>query len=65
MAVVTNLNEVKMIALAYCEKYDNSKKAKAKKANFLSYFLATECVTTLLGIPAEKKQQHTDGTRDP
>ena len=65
MAVVTNLNEVKMIALACREKYDNGKKAKAKKANFLSYFLATECVTTLLGIPSEKKRQHAEGTRDP
>ena len=41
MAAVTNLNEVKMIALACREKYDNGKKAKAKKANFISYFLAT------------------------
>ena len=65
MAVVTNLNGVKMIALACREKYDNGKKAKAKKANFLSYFLATECVTTLLGIPSEKKRQHAEGTRDP
>ena len=65
MAVVTNLNEVKMIALACREKYDNGKKAKAKKANFLSYFLATDCVTKLSGIPSENKQQHTDGTIDP
>ena len=65
VAAVTNINEVKMIALAYSEKYDNGKKAKAKKAKFLSYFLATEFVTTLLGIPEEKKRQHADGTRDP
>ena len=52
-----------MIALAYHEKYDNRKKAKSKKANFISYLLATDCVTTLPGIPEEKKLNYPDGTR--
>ena len=51
-----------MIALAYREKSDNGKKAKSKKANFLRYFLETDCVTTLPGIPTEKKQHYPDGT---
>ena len=51
VAAVTNIDGVNMIALAYHEKSDNGKKAKAKKANFLSSFLATDCVTTLPGIP--------------
>ena len=58
MTVVTNLYGVKMIALAYHEKSDNVKKAKAKKANFLSSFLATDCVTTLPGIPSDKKRHY-------
>ena len=45
-----------MVALAYREKSDNGKKAKAKKDNFLSYFLATYRVTTLPKIPEEKKK---------
>ena len=55
MSAVTTLNGVKMIALAYHEKSDNGKKEKSKKADFLSYFLVTDCVTTLAGIPAENK----------
>ena len=51
MSDVTTLNGVKMVALAYSVKSDNNKQTKAKKANFLSYFLATDCVTTLPGIP--------------
>ena len=65
MAAVTNLDVVKMIALAYREKYDNGKKEKSKKANFLRYFLATDCVTTLSGIPAENNRHYPDGTRAP
>ena len=65
MAVVITPYGVKMIALTYHEKSDNVKKAKAKKANFLSYFLATDCVTTLPGIPEEKKQHDPDGTISP
>ena len=65
VAAVTNIDGVNMIALAYHEKSDNGKKAKAKKANFLSYFLATDCVTTLPGIPEEKKQHDPDGTISP
>ena len=38
---VTTLDGFNMIALAYRAKYDNGKKSKAKKANFISYFLAT------------------------
>ena len=65
MAAVTTLDGVNIIALACRAKYDNYKKAKAKKANFLSYFLATDCVTTLTGIPSEKKLQYSDGKRAP
>ena len=65
MAAVTTLDGVNIIALACRAKYDNYKKAKAKKANFLSYFLATDCVTTLPGIPEEKKQHDPDGTISP
>ena len=38
MAELTTLDGVKMIALAYCSKYDNDKRVKYKKANFLSYY---------------------------
>ena len=55
VSAVTTLDGVKMIALVYREKYDNGKKAKAKKANFLSYFLAAECVTTPTGTPTDNK----------
>ena len=44
-----------MIALAYREKSDDGKKAEPKKYNFLSCFLATDCVTTLPGIPEDDK----------
>ena len=50
MADVSTLDGVNMVALAYRAKSYNGKKAKAKKANFLGYFLATDCVTTLPGI---------------
>ena len=63
VASVTTLNEVKMISLVYCEKLDNRNKAKAKKPNFLSYFLATYCVTTQLRIPVKKKQHYTHGKK--
>ena len=65
MAAVTNLDGVNMIALSYRAKYDNGKNANAKKANFLGYFLATKCFTTLPGIPAENKRHYTCGTRSP
>ena len=58
-----NIDGVNMIALAYRAKYDDGKKAKSKKYNFLSYFLAIDCVTTLLGIPAENKQHYPYETR--
>ena len=38
MADVTNINGVNMIALAYHAKYDNGKKVKTNKDNFLSFF---------------------------
>ena len=41
MAAVTTLYGFKMIELAYRAKLDNVKKAKAKKANFLSFFYHT------------------------
>ena len=63
MASITTIYGFKMIALAYRAKSDNDKKAKSKKANFIIYFLATDCVTTLPGIPAEKKENYLDGTR--
>ena len=63
MAAVTTLYGVKMIALAYRTKSDNRKKAKAKKDKFLTYFLATDCVTTLPGIPEQKKRNYPYGTR--
>ena len=63
MAAVTTLDGVNMIALAYRAKSEYGKKAKAKKDNFLSCFLATDCVTTLPGILADKKRYHPDGIR--
>ena len=55
MDVVTTIDGTKMIEIVYREKYDNGKKARAKKANFISYLLATYCVINLRGIPEEKK----------
>ena len=63
VAAVTTLGEVRMIALVYCARSDNSKKANAKKANYKLFFGQTECDSTLPGIPAEKKLHHTDGTK--
>ena len=65
MSAVTTLNGVKMIALAYHEKSDNGKKEKANKSNFLFYFLATECVTTLTGMHAERNGHYPDGKISP
>ena len=65
MAAVTILDGFNMIALAYREKPDNGMKAKAKKAKFLGYFLATGCVTILPGIQLYKEENYTDGTRSP
>ena len=65
LADVTTVDGFKMIALAYRAKSYNGKKEKAKNANFISYFLATDCVTTLPGIPEEKKQNYPYGTRAP
>ena len=65
VAAITTLYGVKMIALAYRAKYDNGKKAKAKKGNFIINFLATDCVTTLPGIREENKRHHPNGTRSP
>eukprot|EP00957_Ditylum_brightwellii_P018107 1363815-Ditylum_brightwellii.AAC.1 len=45
---------VKSIALAYQGKSEKSKTNKAAKTNFYSYFLTSECITTLDGKPAEK-----------
>eukprot|EP00957_Ditylum_brightwellii_P108708 8292083-Ditylum_brightwellii.AAC.1 len=33
--------------------------------NFYSYFLASECITTLDGKPADKKQHYPNGSRAP
>ena len=63
MASVTTLYGVKMTALAYRAKSDNGNKGKAKKDKFPSYFLATDCVTTLPGIPEEKKWNYLEGKR--
>ena len=63
MAAVTTLYGFKMIALSYPAKTDNCKKAKDKKAKFLSYFLATDYVTTLPGIPVENKGHYPYGAR--
>ena len=38
VAHVTTLDGFNMISLAYLEKSDNGKKAKANKANFLGFF---------------------------
>ena len=56
MDAVTTLYGVKMIELAYRAKYVNGKKTKSKKANLLSYFLATDCVTTLPDIYPDGKR---------
>eukprot|EP00957_Ditylum_brightwellii_P138167 10532648-Ditylum_brightwellii.AAC.1 len=59
------INGVKLLALAYRGKSNHHKKSKAKKANFYSYFVATDCVTNLLGKPAKKKRHYPDGSRAP
>eukprot|EP00957_Ditylum_brightwellii_P122708 9358052-Ditylum_brightwellii.AAC.1 len=52
--VKTTIDGVELIALAYNGKSHHGKKSKAKKSNFYSYFIATDCVTTLDGKPAGK-----------
>ena len=54
-----------MISLSYRANTCNSKKIKDKKSNFLSYFLAIGCVTTLPDIPADKKRHYPNGTISP
>ena len=65
MVALTTLDGVKMVSLVYRAKSDNGKKENSNKANFLSYYLVIDCATTLLGIPADKKQHYPDGTRAP
>eukprot|EP00957_Ditylum_brightwellii_P084119 6394892-Ditylum_brightwellii.AAC.1 len=40
-------------------------KSKAKKSNFYSYFIATDCVTTLDGKPTGKKHHYPDVSHAP
>ena len=65
MDIVTTINGTNKIEIVYREKYDNGKKARAKKANFISYLLATYCVINLRGIPEEKKKHYPYETRAP
>eukprot|EP00957_Ditylum_brightwellii_P060538 4596662-Ditylum_brightwellii.AAC.1 len=41
------------------------KKSNTKKAIFYSYYIATDCITTLPGKAAEKERHHPDRSRDP
>eukprot|EP00957_Ditylum_brightwellii_P027164 2053826-Ditylum_brightwellii.AAC.1 len=52
---VVKVDVIKFIVLAYRAKSDQGKKSKRKKMNFISHFTATDCVTMLPGVPAEKK----------
>eukprot|EP00957_Ditylum_brightwellii_P001586 124301-Ditylum_brightwellii.AAC.1 len=61
----TTIDGVELTALAYCGKSHHEKKSKAKKSIFYSYFIATDCVTTLDGKPAEKKCHYSDGSGAP
>ena len=61
----TTIDGVELIALAYCGKSHHGKKSNTKKSNFYSYFIATDCVTTLDGKPAEKKHHYPDGSHAP
>eukprot|EP00957_Ditylum_brightwellii_P171261 13037124-Ditylum_brightwellii.AAC.1 len=51
---ITTVDAVKLIALVHQGKSEKGKKNKATKTNFYSSFLASECITTLDGKPAEK-----------
>eukprot|EP00957_Ditylum_brightwellii_P211773 15366586-Ditylum_brightwellii.AAC.1 len=63
-AIATSeINGLKLTALAYIGKSNGLNKSKAKKANFYSYSVAMDCTTNLLGKPAEKKRHHSDRNR--
>eukprot|EP00957_Ditylum_brightwellii_P170835 13003018-Ditylum_brightwellii.AAC.1 len=63
IATIT-IDGLKLTALAYREKSNCHRKSKAKKSNFYSYYIATDCCTTLPGKPAEKRYCP-DGSRAP
>ena len=56
MDAVTTLDGVKMIALAYRAKSENGKKAKAKRANFLSTILSTFTEINKINIFTKQKK---------
>eukprot|EP00957_Ditylum_brightwellii_P100828 7684864-Ditylum_brightwellii.AAC.3 len=65
VCAVGEVDDIKLIVLVYRAKSDQGKKSKRKKMNFIRYFIATDCVTTISGVPAEKKQHCPDGTIAP
>eukprot|EP00957_Ditylum_brightwellii_P065752 4988046-Ditylum_brightwellii.AAC.1 len=50
----TSIDGVELVTLAHCGKSHHGKKSNVKKSNFYSYFIATDCVTTLYGKPSGK-----------
>eukprot|EP00957_Ditylum_brightwellii_P108791 8299063-Ditylum_brightwellii.AAC.1 len=62
---ITTVDGIKLIAMAYHGQSEKGKKNKTTKTNFYSYFLASECITTLDEKPAEKKRHYPNGSRAP
>eukprot|EP00957_Ditylum_brightwellii_P077470 5886435-Ditylum_brightwellii.AAC.1 len=62
---ITTVDEIKLIALSYQGISEQGKKNKATKTNFHSYFIASECITTLDEKPVEGKQHYPNGSRAP
>ena len=55
VTAVTEIEDEKVIAVAWKGKSDKSKKNKSKRKFWMSTFIASDCTTTLPGDPAEKK----------
>eukprot|EP00957_Ditylum_brightwellii_P109107 8323846-Ditylum_brightwellii.AAC.1 len=60
----TTIDGLKLTALAYRDKFNCHRKSKAKKSNFYSYYIATDCCTTWSGKSAGKRH-YPYGSRDP
>ena len=65
VTATTTIDNQKVIACAWKGKSDKSRKGKKLKKFWMSTFIASDCTTTLIGPPAEKKRHTPDGRRAP
>ena len=61
VTAITEIDNEKVIVVAWKGKSDKSKKNKNKRKFWMSTFIASNCTTTLPGDPAEKRRHIPDG----